>query len=73
MKKNIKPPHVREMYSVFAEYFHAQADAFEKLKPPPPACKMMLDNCIIDLAGYTDGIAELIAYARAQADHDRLP
>lgn len=66
-------PMVREMHSVFNEFFLSAARKFRASKPSPPECINMLNDTICVLRGYVEGVQELIEQQRSIARHQALP
>ena len=72
MRRNAPPP-VRELHTVFVEFFSARAREFMRDQPSPVDCLRRIRDAITLLKGYEEGIAELIANERANAKHRALP
>jgi hypothetical protein len=71
--KKARELQVRDMYTVFAEMFEVRAKRFRLDRPSPEQCVRMLNETIMVLYGYAEGLDELIQNARANARHEALP
>jgi len=67
------PPEVREMYTVFEEFFGTKSKAFASRKPTPIQCREMLQDAISMLRAYDESIGDLIAQRASIARHNALP
>ena len=62
--KSDTPLRVRELWTVFEEFFAARSAWFRRKRPTPAQCLTALETTLVVLHGYIESLTELIEIER---------